>query len=171
MECLRKQVLEHLARGFTLLWLIPPYNSGPCQNADLVGSGRNLGSAQKRQRGDVAPRIRLQALSWLNIQLYMLSFLISMWHLRFAFSPNQGFKAKGCFVVRPQKWPVPEATFKPPCPSVSSWPGAAWSLLLFLFFLSETTWWEGGRSSPHILPWIAFISYDDFYKTDKKFRI
>lgn len=67
-----------------------------------------------RQCSDIALRIWLQALSWLNIQLYFLYILISMWHLRFAFPPNQGFKAKDCLVVRPQKWPVPEATFKPP---------------------------------------------------------
>lgn len=148
MECLRKLVLEHLARDFTLLWLIPAYNSGPCQNADLIGSGRNLGSAQMRQWGDVALRIWLQALSWLNIQLYILYFIISMWHLRFAFPPNQGFEAKNCLVVKPQKWLAPEAVFKPPCPSASSWPGAAWSLLLFLFLLSEITWSRGSIAAP-----------------------
>lgn len=59
MGSLKKAGQGVLSQGFTLLQFILSFNSGICQNADLIGLGRVLKSAAARQEGDLHSRVML----------------------------------------------------------------------------------------------------------------
>lgn len=124
-SCCKKAGLGTPSQGFTWLWFIRSSNSGMRQNAEFTGAaeefGRRCDEAARRlalQHHD-APRVWLQPLSWQQTTSCTV-FLISMQPLMFFLPPNRDLEARGCLVARPQKRPVLEASFKPPCPSASS---------------------------------------------------